>query len=145
MRFAFLILAGVLAACSPAAPSATEAPAAPEAAAPQSSDAVTTLVVEAPLANAQVTSPLVATGVAPSNWYFEAVLPARIESADGTLIAEAPAQAQSDWMVEGPVRFKAELTFSVTAETPAVLVLQEDMPREGEPVREVRVPVVLTP
>lgn len=135
-----------VAACSPAV--------SPEAAsAPARAGTAEGVTVDAPLSNARVTSPLVATGVAPGSWYFEAVFRAQLLSPDGAVIAEAPAQAQSDWMTPGPVQFRAELTFVVTADTPAILLLQEDMPdaemddgdhTDDRPTRELRIPVVLT-
>jgi hypothetical protein len=79
---------------------------------------------------------------------------AQLLGADGAVISEAPAQAQSDWMTEGPVPFRAELSFSVTADTAAVLLLQEDMPSAAmddddpsndSPSREIRIPVTLVP
>jgi hypothetical protein len=100
--------------------------------------------IETPQADARVTSPLIASGEADNSWYFEAVFPARLMAADGTMIAEAPAIAASDWTREGSVPFNVEMAFTVDAETQATLVLEEDMPGEGEP-RQVRIPVVLAP
>ena len=48
-------------------------------------------------------------------------------------------------MTEAPVPYVAELTFSVTQETPAMLVLKEDMPSGLPGQREISVPVVLVP
>jgi hypothetical protein len=92
-----------------------------------------------------VKSPLVATGSAPGDWYFEGVFAARLESADGAAIGEAPAQAQTAWTDPGPKDFRAEIAFTVRKETPATLVLEEDMPPEDGAARQVRVPVVLLP
>ena len=65
---------------------------------------------------------------------------------DGAVIAEGPAHATDDWTNGNPTHpYRAELPFTVTQETPATLVLQEDMPQEGTTPREVRVPVVLAP
>lgn len=56
-------------------------------------------------------------------------------------------------MTPGAVRFRAELSFVVTADTPAILLLREDMPDEemddgdptdDRPTREIRIPVALT-
>ena len=52
---------------------------------------------------------------------------ARLIGADGKVIAEVPAQAQTDWTKEGPVPFVAAFTFDVPADTPATLTLAEDM------------------
>ena len=103
------------------------------------------LRIETPEPDARITSPLIASGVANNTWYFEAVFPARLMAADGTLIAEAPAIAASDWMTPGPVPFNVEMAFTVEQETPATLVLEEDMPGENEEPRQVRIPVVLLP
>ncbi|MBX3429353.1 MAG: hypothetical protein KF779_07215 [Hyphomonadaceae bacterium] len=128
-----------LLACSP--PQApTEAPAttAETSAAPN-------VVIETPASGARVTSPLVVEGTATGDWYFEAQFPAKLVGADGAVIAEAPAMAQSDWMTEAPVQYRATFTFAVTEETPATLVLEEDMPADNAAPREVTIPVVLVP
>ncbi len=152
--FAIAAVAFLVAACSPetpvadapsSAPPAAEAPAAVEAPAP----VVDTLSVSNIAAGDRVTSPLRVEGVAPNNWFFEAVLPATL-LVNGQVVAEAPAQAQTDWMAEGPVTFVAELVFTVDRDTPAELVLAEDMPGQDAngvdlPAREVRLPVTLVP
>jgi hypothetical protein len=125
-----------LAACSPPAPDAAPEP--PE-------HPGVTIMVATPAAGARVTSPLRVEGTAPGDWFFESMFPAELRGADGALIAEAPAQAQRNWMTEAPVPYVAELTFSVTQETPAMLVLKEDMPSGLPGQREISVPVVLVP
>ncbi|HYD87053.1 MAG TPA: Gmad2 immunoglobulin-like domain-containing protein [Vitreimonas sp.] len=139
MRIALLSLALALAvgACTPP----------PTGAPPQTAPAAETpaIVIETPMPNARVTSPLRVEGTAPGDWFFEAVFPAQLRGADGELIAEAPAQAQRDWMTEAPVPYVAELRFSVAEETPATLVLKEDMPSGLPGQREISVAVVLLP
>lgn len=127
-----------LAACSPPA---ADAPSGPT----QEIRADDTLArVATPTAGARVTSPLAVTGVAPADWYFENQFPVRLLDAQGAEIAFAPATPRVNWTENrDPKEFDAEMTFSVTADTPAALVLQEDMPGEGEEPREVRVDVVL--
>jgi hypothetical protein len=127
-----------LAACSPP-PQQAETPA---TAVEASTSAVT---ISAPASGARVTSPLVVEGTAPGDWYFEAQFPAELRGADGAVIAEAPAVAQSDWMTEAPVPYRSQLTFNVTQDTPATLVLQEDMPADNASPRETSIPVVLVP
>lgn len=100
--------------------------------------------VDAPTSNARVTSPMSVEGVAPGDWYFEAVFPMELK-VDGKVIAEAPARAMTDWQTPGPKRFTGWMAFSVTEETQAMLVLSEDMPGEGKTPRTVEIPVVLTP
>lgn len=134
--------AAALAACSqPAA--TTGAP----AAAPAEADARSTDVqLDAPQAGARVTSPLAVTGTAPAGWYFENQFPVSLVDAQGATIAQAPATPRVNWTENAdPKQFDASLTFSVTTDTPATLVLQEDMPQEGAPPRELRIPIVLAP
>lgn len=130
-----------LAACSPPEAATEDAPAAAQTEA--------TIAVTAPRPGDHIKSPFEATGTAPNNWYFEASFPTMLVGPDSRVIAEAPAQAQSDWMTPGPVSFRAALTFHVDQETQAILVLQEDMPGEDEDhptgQREIRIPVVLEP
>jgi hypothetical protein len=141
-RFVGLALVAGLAACSPPAEKAEAPP--PAVSAPAQTEGAQ---LDGVTANARLNSPAAITGIAPKNWYFEAVFPVMLVGADGRVIAEAPAQAQSDWTAPGndPIRFRADLTFAVTQDTPATLVLQEDMPGEQNPqARETRIPVVLT-
>ena len=139
MRTALAALAALgLSACSPPTP---EAPAEAESAAASG----VTIVVSTPAPGARVTSPLHVEGTAPGDWFFEAVFPVQLRGADGALLAEAPAEAQRDWMTEAPVPYAAELRFTVTQETPATLVLREDMPSGLPGQREISVPVVLVP
>jgi hypothetical protein len=141
----FVVAAVALAACSPPEQQqSAEQPATTTAAEPALSGP-TLVVVSAPLAGAQVTSPLIVEGAAPGDWYFESQFYSKLVGADGAVLAEAPAMAQSEVMTEAPVAFRAQLTFNVTQETPATLVLQEDMPADNANPREVTIPVVLVP
>ncbi|HVY86286.1 MAG TPA: Gmad2 immunoglobulin-like domain-containing protein [Caulobacterales bacterium] len=144
MRLAPILVLGLLAACS--RPTGTTAPpvkaTVTTASAPVTTDGV---VVRSPQAGARVTSPLVVTGTVPARWYFEAVFPARLEDASGKLIAEAPAQSQDDGTNGKPTHaFPAEFTFSVSADTPAFLVLQQNQSGEDNPAPQAtRIPVTL--
>jgi hypothetical protein len=144
ISFALSALAlSALSACGPQAEKTEAPPTEPVAEVTAERTALAT--VDAPLANARVTSPLIATGAAPADWIFEAVFAAKLIGADGATIAEGPAQSQDDWTNGNPTHpFRAELAFTVTQDTPATLVLEEDMPQEGATPREVRVPVILT-
>jgi len=111
------------------------------------------LMITAPVAGARVASPLVVQGVAINSFFFEGVFPAELV-VDGEVIAQAPAeqQAPDNWTTPGPVNFKATLTFDVSKETSAELVLREDMPAPASPdsdvagpARTARIPIVLVP
>ena len=103
------------------------------------------IVIETPQAGLNARSALALQGAAPNQWCFEAQFPAILVGEDGRVIAEAPARAETDWTEPGDVRFRAQLAFVVTEQTPATLVLQEDMPSGLSGEREVRIPVVLSP
>lgn len=137
-HLSFALCAAALIGCSPA----------PSTKTPESLPSVPTLAspttVTTPTPFARVTSPLTVSGVS-RGWYFEGSFPARLEGADGHVIAEAPAQAQGDWMTSAPVPFNATLIFTVSQDTPANIVLEQDMPREGQEPQRVTVPVVLVP
>jgi hypothetical protein len=107
------------------------------------------VTVVAPLSGARISSPVSVEGLAPNDWFFEAVFPLEL-AVDGEVISEAPAQAQTDWTVEGPVKFRGELKFDVAVESRAVLTLAEDMPPKDAqgndlPPRVLKIPVVLLP
>jgi hypothetical protein len=104
-------------------------------------------------AGTRVSSPLVVEGMVKSNWIFEGQFPAKIE-VDGKPVAEAPAMYElpQDGSYPETMKFRAELAFEVAAETPATLVLQEDMPQPvspdsdvAGPARTLRIPIVLAP
>ena len=133
VKFASLIALMVLAACSPpASKNQPDAVAASEL-----------VLSHAPSEGARVSSPLTLEGTAPNDWYFEGQFLAKLIGADGAIIAEAPALPQTDWQKPGPVAFVADLVFEVAADTPATLVLQEDMTPEGQTPREKRIALVL--
>ena len=162
-RAAFAVL--MLAACTPEAPPAAPEPTPEQVEAPVTTPAATALAaneipapageitVTSPAPGARVTSPLVVEGVASNTWFFEGVFPAEL-AFEGEVITQGPAeqQAPDNWTNPGPVKFKATLTFDVTKEQPAELILREDMPRpvspdsdEPGPARTLRIPVVLAP
>jgi predicted small lipoprotein YifL len=135
-RLLCLLALATLTACGPQAVPEHETPAAEHGG---------QIVIETPPRGVRAQSPLVVSGEAPNNWFFEAVFPVILVGDDGRVIAEAPAEAQSDWTAPGTIRFRAQLVFVITEETPATLVLQEDMPTGLAGEREVRLPVVLLP
>jgi hypothetical protein len=116
--------------------------------APASSEAQhEALRVAAPRRDALVTSPLVVTGEARGSWYFEATFPVSLLDAQGNTLANSYAQAQGEWMIEGFVPFRAELTFTLppdATDATGTLVLQKANPSGlPEHAAETRVPVQL--
>ncbi len=132
-----LALIAALAACTP--PSAP----APEGAV-EAANIGDLAVVGAPVAGARVTSPLTITGTAPGNWYFENQFPVRLVDAQGAVVAESPAIPRVNWTENAdPKQFDATMLFVVAQDTPATLILEEDMPGEGNEPRQVRIDVIL--
>jgi hypothetical protein len=129
-------LMALVAACSPA----------PTVQGPREAAADEYATVATPVANARVASPLTVSGAAPEAWFFEDQFDAILLGDDGVVYAQAPARASADWSGQGPKPFAAEFAFSVSAETPATILLQERATDEeqDEPL-EVRIPVVLAP
>ena len=85
--------------------------------------------VSSPQQNEVITSPLTITGEARGTWYFEASFPVVLVDWDGLIIAEGHAEAQSDWMTEEFVPFRAELTFKAPIyKNYGTLILRKDNP-----------------
>ena len=91
-------------------------------------DVANLIHVKAPLPDTLVGSPLLIVGEARGNWYFEASFPVRLIDAAGTLLAEAPAQAKSDWMTTEFVPFEVELDFQLPTTETGTLILKKDNP-----------------
>lgn len=98
--------------------------------------------VTSPLPEATTTSPLTVTGEARGTWYFEASFPVRIIDEAGTVLGTGIAEAQSDWMTENFVPFKATVNFSVPTTTRGTLILEKDNPSGlPEHANELRIPI----
>ena len=67
--------------------------------------------ISTPLAEEEITSPVVIKGEARGTWYFEATFPVVLVNWNGLIIAEGYATAQNDWMTEDFVPFEAVLEF----------------------------------
>ncbi len=99
---------------------------APEPAPAQKDDLIS---VATPLPNRTVSSPLVITGKARGNWYFEASFPVELTDLQGTVLATGHAQAQGDWMTTEYVPFTATLTYAAPATAiKGFLILKKDNP-----------------
>jgi hypothetical protein len=72
---------------------------------------------------------LVVTGRARGTWFFEASFPVVLTDSSGNVIAQTPAQAQSDWMTTDWVPFRATLTFPAQKSGQrGFLILKKDNP-----------------
>ena len=92
-----------------------------------------------------ITSPLVATGQARGNWFFEASFPISVLDAEGNLIGQGYAEAEGEWMTTVFVPFESiAITFTPQPTgSQGTVVLHKDNP-SGLPEHddELHIPVV---
>lgn len=87
--------------------------------------------VNYPKPNQSISSPLVITGEARGNWFFEASFPVVLVNWDGLIIAQGIATAKSDWMTTEFVPFEATLNFTFDRNSysnKGALILKKDNP-----------------
>lgn len=79
----------------------------------EANNIVNDIVIMSPTPESEVTSPLIISGQARGNWFFEATFPIQLTTVHGLILGNTQAQAQSDWMTEGYVPFIATLDFNM--------------------------------
>lgn len=84
--------------------------------------------VISPIAGSTVGKKFTVEGTANTLWFFEATMPAKVESADHTILWEGAAVAQSDWTA-GMVSFVADIDVE-SYRGPATITLYRDNPSE---------------
>lgn len=147
--FALLFAAGILLACTKSAdnPPRPDSLADTVAVTPPTTSPVANLIqVAQPQANDIVTSPLVVSGEARGNWYFEASFPVILIDGTGDTLVVKPAQAQGEWMTENFVPFSISLDFTPPSTSSGTLILKKDN-ASGLPEHdaELRIPVRFKP
>lgn len=92
--------------------------------------------------NQLVVSPLMVAGKVPGTWYFEASFPVQLVDANGTVLAQGPAQAGADWMTPELVPFSITLNYAQPETDTGTLILEKDNPSGlPENAAVVRIPV----
>jgi len=87
------------------------------------------IVVELPFPGAVVGKEFSVVGKARGNWYFEASFPVEVLDSRGAVIAQAPAQAQGEWMTTEYVPFYLKISFpQQTSDSSGSIVLKKDNP-----------------
>lgn len=84
--------------------------------------------ISTPRPNEMIKSPATIEGEARGTWFFEASFPIKLYDENNNLLGTAIAQAQSDWMTENFVKFKAVLNYNVAAAGKGTLILEKDNP-----------------
>ncbi len=101
------------------------------------------IIIETPVPNQKVSSPIMVVGKARGNWFFEASFPIVVTNWDGLIIGQGIATAQGDWMTAEFVPFTASISYTLPSETPynrGTLILRKDNPSglsEHDEAREI--------
>ena len=98
------------------------------------------IILENIVTGTTVSSPREIRGQAKGSWYFEAIFPVRLLDGNGREISLTQANAQSDWMTDDWVKFKATLDFLPPETKEGTLILQNDNP-SGLPENDRRVEI----
>jgi hypothetical protein len=104
------------------------------------------IIVDYPKSGDEVGNPLIITGQARGNWYFEASFPISVFDSSGEQIGSGVATAQGDWMTTEFVPFTAEIILSAPSGTAGTVVLHKDNP-SGLPENDnsITIPVRFSP
>jgi Immunoglobulin-like domain of bacterial spore germination len=95
-----------------------------------------------PRPNSVIDSPLILSGEAMGNWYFEGDFPIELRSAEDVVIAKGFATAQGEWMTDSFVQFTAEIEFVKPGSKYGTLILKKDNPSDlAENYDSLEVPV----
>ncbi len=81
-----------------------------------------------PRPNQKITSPLLISGQARGNWFFEASFPVALYDSNNNLLVTGIATAQGDWMTTNFVPFVVNLTFATPLTPTGTLILKKDNP-----------------
>jgi hypothetical protein len=128
-----VVLAGCSTSKPPSSPIPTTTPVADPLESPVTEKEV---VLETPVEDSAVTSPLTIEGLAPGTWFFEGQIIGQIISQSGQVLATVPLMAEGEWMTEQHVRFNGEAKFTAPAgDTTIKLVIKNDNP-SGLPENE---------
>jgi hypothetical protein len=84
--------------------------------------------VNNPRPNQKITSPLVISGEARGNWFFEASFPVELYDGNNNLLGTGNAQAQGDWMTVNFVPFSLSISFTQPQTPNGLLILKKDNP-----------------
>lgn len=99
--------------------------------------------IHTPTPQARITSPLIVSGKARGNWFFEGSFPIQVVNWDGLIIGEGHATAQGEWTTTEFVPFTGTISYTLPTGTPynkGTVIFKKDNPSglsEHDDVREV--------
>jgi hypothetical protein len=99
------------------------------------------VIINTPLENEVVSSPLVVSGQARGSWFFEGSLPVKVLDEAGNILAIAPATAETDWMTSEFVPFKALLNFTSTSSVGSLVIAKDNPSGLAEFDKSVSIPL----
>jgi hypothetical protein len=86
------------------------------------------VVISFPRPGEVVLSPLLVSGKARGNWFFEANLPVSLKDQTGKLLAQKGFQAKGEWMTTDYVPFEDTLEFEKPSTEYGLLIIEKDNP-----------------
>jgi spore germination protein GerM len=86
------------------------------------------IIIDSPKVNDLISNPLEISGRARGTWYFEASFPIKLLDENKKIIATTTGQAESSWMTEDFVPFKAEMSFTSDKDQNGALAFMNDNP-----------------
>jgi hypothetical protein len=105
------------------------------------------IVLESPLPQSTVSSPIVIKGKARGNWYFEGSFPVTLTDAAGKVLVESYATAQGEWMTTEYVPFTTTLKYTLPVGTTSMkgyLILKKNNPSgETKFDNSLRIPITI--
>lgn len=103
------------------------------------------IIVDRPQAGEIIENPVTISGRARGSWFFEGSFPIKIVDVSGELLGEGIAEAQSSWMTNDFVVFRAAISFKSPATSSGFIILHNDNP-SGLPDKdkELKIPIVFS-
>lgn len=103
------------------------------------------ILISFPQENDSVLSPLLVSGLARGQWFFEATFPLEVVDAHGISLGAGYVQSFSNWMTEEFIPFQGEVEFSESTTKKGTLIISNANPSGlSKHHREVRVPIQFT-
>jgi hypothetical protein len=100
-------------------------------------------VLDVPLKDAKITTPVTVTGTAPAFWFFENSFPVQVQDSAGKVLGAGQANPITESLPEGMTPFHAEVEFDKPATPTGTLLLKADNP-SGLPENDYSVKIPVT-
>lgn len=75
------------------------------------------VTITSPEPAVQIASPVLVSGQAPGNWFFEGTAPVSVTNWDGLIVGEGYVMAEDDWMTTELVDFSGSVEFQIDEST----------------------------